>query len=42
MCSVGVIKRTCEDVLEGKLNVAGVQGRRFDKGEVVLAYIACC
>ena len=31
---------TCKNVLEGKLNVAGVQGRRLDEREVVLAY-AC-
>lgn len=28
--------RTCEDVLEGKLDVAGVQSGSFDEGEVVL------
>jgi hypothetical protein len=28
---------TCEDVLEGKLDVAGVQSRSLDKGEVVVA-----
>jgi hypothetical protein len=29
--------RTCEDVLEGKLDVAGVQSRSFNEGKVVLA-----
>jgi hypothetical protein len=28
---------TCEDVLEGELDVAGVQGRRLDERKVVLA-----
>lgn len=28
---------TCEDVLEGKLNVASVQSGGFNEGEVVLA-----
>ena len=31
------IKRTCEDVLEGELYVAGVQGGGLDEGQVVLA-----
>lgn len=31
-------KRTCENVLEGKLDVAGVQGGRLDKGEVVFTW----
>jgi hypothetical protein len=28
---------TCEDVLEGKLDVAGVQSRSLNEGEVVVA-----
>jgi hypothetical protein len=28
---------TCEDVLEGKLDVAGVQSGSLDEGEVVVA-----
>jgi hypothetical protein len=28
---------TCEDVLESKLDVAGVQSGGFDEGEVVIA-----
>jgi len=32
-----VEERTCENVLESKLDVAGVQGRRLDEGQVVLA-----
>lgn len=28
---------TCENVLESKLDVASVQGRRFNEGKVVLA-----
>jgi len=30
-------KRTCENVLESELDVAGVQGRRLDEGKVVVA-----
>ena len=31
-------RRTCENVLEGELNVAGVQGGRLDERKVVLAW----
>ena len=29
---------TCENVLESKLDVAGIQGGRLNEGKVVLAY----
>lgn len=29
---------TCENVLEGQLDVAGIEGRGLDEGKVVLAY----
>jgi hypothetical protein len=29
---------TCEDVLEGKLDVAGIQSRGLNEGEVVVAW----
>jgi len=29
---------TCEDVLEGQLDVAGIEGRSLDEREVVVAY----
>ena len=29
---------TCEDVLEGQLNVAGIKGGGFDEGQVVIAW----
>jgi hypothetical protein len=32
--------RTCKNVLESKLDVAGVQGRRLDERKVVLACVA--
>lgn len=38
----GVDAHTCEDVLEGKLDVAGVQGGRLDEREVVLACEGHC
>lgn len=31
-------RRTCEDVLEGQLHVAGVESGGLDEREVVLAY----
>jgi len=34
---LGGVRHTCENVLEGELDVASVQGRRFDEGQVVLA-----
>lgn len=35
----GIEKPTCKDVLEGKLNVAGVKSGSLNEGQVVLA---CC
>jgi hypothetical protein len=34
---LGEVRRTCQDVLEGQLNVAGIEGRGLDEREVVLA-----
>lgn len=31
--------RTCEDVLEGQLDVASIESGGFDEGQVVLAYM---
>ena len=28
---------TCEDVLKGKLDVAGIKGRCLDEGKIILA-----
>src|SRR5690242_15015596 len=39
LCAGSVESRTCENVLESKLDVAGVQGRRLDEGQVVLAWL---
>ena len=35
----GQVRRTGQDVLEGKLDVAGIEGGRFYKGQVVLAWM---
>lgn len=32
--------QTCQDVLEGKFDVAGVKGRGLNERQVVLAYVA--
>lgn len=37
----GGVVHTGEDVLERKLNVAGIKSRRLDEGQVVLAYTDC-
>jgi hypothetical protein len=36
-CRLGVDWHTCEDVLEGKLDVTGIECGSFNKGKVVLA-----
>jgi len=36
-CACYTVNLTCEDVLEGQLDVAGIEGRSLDEREVVVA-----
>jgi hypothetical protein len=34
------VSSTCQDILECQFNVAGIEGRGLDKGQIVFAYKA--